>query len=344
MPSRLSTKETAPRDKLDPTIKYLQKLGPENIQQIFQWSKWTFDVDPDIALETFTLEESELPRHQVADFLEGIDQGLCIKFIEHLINELHEASPAFHDRLADLYLHAITQFAKAHNEDAKKAVYTKFIEFIGNSQQYRADRLFGHLPSDDLYEARAILLGKLGRHEGALEIYVYRLKDYAQAEEYCKRVYRTTTDTNVQKNIFLMLLRIYLRPPPSSTTPTPNLLTPALALISRHSPRLDPLQTIQLLPPLVPAGAIQAFLTEALRQPRFDTRLLREVCKARDEELARKLITLQSRRVRVDDTRICPQCHKRIGNSVIAVHAPRGEVTHYQCREAFSRKLREGAY
>ena len=57
----------------------------------------------------------------------------------------------------------------------------------------------------------------------------------------------------------------------------------------------------------------------------------------------------------------CPQCHKRLGNSVIAVHAPRyvsiglytcagfsdarsmhacsGEVTHYQCREPFSRHL-----
>jgi Vam6/Vps39-like protein vacuolar protein sorting-associated protein 39 len=33
-------------------------------------------------------------------------------------------------------------------------------------------------------EARAILLGRLGRHDQALETYVYRLQNYAKAEEY----------------------------------------------------------------------------------------------------------------------------------------------------------------
>jgi hypothetical protein len=36
----------------------------------------------------------------------------------------------------------------------------------------------------ELYEARAILLGRLGRHDQALESYVYRLHDYIKAEEY----------------------------------------------------------------------------------------------------------------------------------------------------------------
>lgn len=39
------------------------------------------------------------------------------------------------------------------------------------------------LSSLDLCEARAILLGKLGRHDQALELYVYRLQDYLKAEE-----------------------------------------------------------------------------------------------------------------------------------------------------------------
>jgi hypothetical protein len=36
----------------------------------------------------------------------------------------------------------------------------------------------------DLFEARAILLGRLGRHDSALELYVYRLHDYDRAERY----------------------------------------------------------------------------------------------------------------------------------------------------------------
>ncbi len=39
----------------------------------------------------------------------------------------------------------------------------------------------------DLFEARAILLGKLGRHDSALELYVYRLRDYEKAERYADR-------------------------------------------------------------------------------------------------------------------------------------------------------------
>jgi hypothetical protein len=35
----------------------------------------------------------------------------------------------------------------------------------------------------DLFEARAILLGRLGRHDQALELYAYRLQDYLKAEE-----------------------------------------------------------------------------------------------------------------------------------------------------------------
>lgn len=35
----------------------------------------------------------------------------------------------------------------------------------------------------DLFEARAILIGRLGRHDQALELYVYRMHDYLKAEE-----------------------------------------------------------------------------------------------------------------------------------------------------------------
>jgi len=44
--------------------------------------------------------------------------------------------------------------------------------------------LYAHVIFSDLFEARAILLGRLGRHAHALELYVYRLHDYLKAEEY----------------------------------------------------------------------------------------------------------------------------------------------------------------
>ena len=152
---------------------------------------------------------------------------------------------------------------------------------------------------------------------------------------YCKRVYQPGTESS---GVFLALCRIYLRPTVETST---DLLQPALDLISRHNPRLDPVETLQLLPPLVTTQDVKAFLIESVRAPIFDTKVISQISKARKDQISRKLMVLQSKRVKVTDSRMwvgivqnvifradicchsCPQCHKRIGNSVITVHAPR---------------------
>ncbi|KAI0925948.1 hypothetical protein AcW1_008241 [Taiwanofungus camphoratus] len=333
---QLSEKETDMRDKLMPSVTYLQRLGPEHLNQIFDSSRWIFDQDAEIALEIFTSEEVELPRQLVADFLENIDPSVCAHYIEYLIEERGEEAQSFHDRLAELYLRMTLTAKKTGDDVIRQKMYSKLLHFIDTTGHYHTDRLYALLPSEEFFEAKAVLLGRLGRHDNALEIYVYRLQDFVKAEEYCKRVYRPGTETH---SVFLTLLRTYLRPT-VQTSPI-DLLQPALDLVSRHSPRLDPVETLQLLPPLVTAQDVRAFLCEALRAPIFDTRVVREIGKSHKDDVARRLMLLQTKRVRVTDSRICPQCHKRLGHSVIAVHAPRGEATHYQCREAFSRKLRE---
>jgi hypothetical protein len=115
---------------------------------------------------------------------------------------------------------------------------------------------------------------------------------------YCKRIYKPGSETS---GVFLTLLKIYLRPTVDTTT---DFLQPALDLISRHSPRLDSIETLQLLPPLVTTQDIKAFLIEGLRVPVFDTQVIRQISKARNDQLARRLMTLQSRRVKVTDSRM----------------------------------------
>ncbi|KAJ3506301.1 hypothetical protein NMY22_g17296 [Coprinellus aureogranulatus] len=352
----ISKDEDDIEEKLDPSIRYLQKLGPENLSQIFESAKWIFDTDKDRAFQIFISEEAELPPQPVCDYLEKINPRLCIRYLEYLLAEKHEESPEFHDRLAGLYLSQTLVGKKRGDEELRKQMYSKLLTFIDSNNRFAVDRLYGQLSSTDLFEARAILLGRLGRHDQALELYVYRLQDYLKAEESVVIVhlldtgfhYRPTpvadtangytSPTSETQSVFLTLLRIYLRPT-SSNVNAANLLRPALDLISRHSPRLDSVKTLELLPPLVTAHDLKEFLVDAIRAPIFDTRVIRNVSKARNDQIARKLVALQARRVKVTDTRICPQCHKRIGNSVIAVHSPHGEVTHYQCREAFARKL-----
>jgi hypothetical protein len=68
--------------------------------------------------------------------------------------------------------------------------------------------------------------------------------------------------------------------------------------------RLGSAETLKLLPPLVTAYDVREFLLESLRAPLFDARIIREVSKARNEQVSRKLAALQARRVKVTDSRM----------------------------------------
>lgn len=160
----------------------------------------------------------------------------------------------------------------------------------------------------------------MGRHDQALGLYVYHLHDYTKAEEYvrpsspsllssvltvyisryCKRVYKPGSETD---GVFLTLLRIYLRPT-AQLSREHDLLQPALDLIARQSPRLDAAETLQLLPPLVTAQDVGRFLKDTLRAPVFDTQVVRNISKARNDHLSRQLMHLQSKRVKVTDSRM----------------------------------------
>jgi len=119
---------------------------------------------------------------------------------------------------------------------------------------------------------------------------------------YCKRIYQPRSPTS---SVYLTLLRIYLRPNSSQIQASPaDLLQAALDLVSRHKPRLDPVETLNLLPPLVNANDVHEFLLEVLRAPVFGTKVVRCISKARNDAIARKLVALQGRKVKVTDSRM----------------------------------------
>ncbi|KAM0752115.1 hypothetical protein T439DRAFT_299856 [Meredithblackwellia eburnea MCA 4105] len=325
---QMSHEEEDPEEKLGPTIRYLQKLGSEHLELIFESSRWIFDISQEAGLEIFIadLEEVEsLPRYPTMQHLDRIAPAVCARYLEHIIHQLGEEAPEFHEKLIELYL----DFVHKKSPEADES-YQKLLELLETSISYRADRILGRLPSEDMYQVRAILLGRLGRHEGALQLYVYQLEDHATAEEYCKRVY--DSDPNMRSTIFHILLRIYLRPRQNH----PLLFGPALALMSNHASSIDAVEVFELLPPLVALGDIKVFLEKTLRRSGErvrEAKVVKGIGKSWVEAEAREVVSLEERRVKITDSRVCPQCNKRLGNSVIAIHSPHGEVTHYGCRD-----------
>jgi hypothetical protein len=47
----MGAKETDVEDKVDPTVTYLQKLGPEYLDLIFEGSKWVIALDKEKGLQ-----------------------------------------------------------------------------------------------------------------------------------------------------------------------------------------------------------------------------------------------------------------------------------------------------
>lgn len=64
----------------------------------------------------------ELPREDVANYLEEIGPKVCARFLEYLIEDRNEVLPAFHDRLAELYL-SMTLTAKKRNDEGESLTF-----------------------------------------------------------------------------------------------------------------------------------------------------------------------------------------------------------------------------
>lgn len=189
--------DSSVEDKVDPTVEYVQKLGPDHLELIFSASEWVFPLSPSAGLDIFTADREEverLPRHAVSNHLAKIaPKEQYAKYLEHIIHHLNENGPEFHERLIEIYMVRIKQSksgsteTEKEDEDVRQAQeedYQKLIRFLGSSTQYRPDRLLARIGDDErMEEVKATLLGKLGQHEGALQIYVHKLKDHARAEE-----------------------------------------------------------------------------------------------------------------------------------------------------------------
>ncbi|KAH0563290.1 hypothetical protein GP486_002145 [Trichoglossum hirsutum] len=179
------------------TVSYIQNLSPEMIDLIVEFSEWPLRCDPELGMEIFVTDSENaetLPREKVVDFLQGIDLKLAVKYLEHIIHELNDLTPEFHNRLVNLYLTRLKGREEEEQEvkggfqsdDERDEWRGKLLSFLGTSRQYSLARSLGLIPRDDpeFYEARAIVLSNMGQHKQALEIYVFKLKDHKKAEEY----------------------------------------------------------------------------------------------------------------------------------------------------------------
>lgn len=154
---------------------------------------------PTLSFKIFTEEVHEvenLPRPRVLDYLIRSHPSLVIPYAEHVVHAWNDTNPLFHNTLVHFYKE------KALSGDTSAAhAHKKLFEFLQKSTCYTPDTVLMSFPTNTLLEERAIILGKLGRHEQALIIYMRVLGDVDKAVAYCESVYDPTQPANKDVSI-----------------------------------------------------------------------------------------------------------------------------------------------
>ncbi|KAB8303044.1 hypothetical protein EYC80_004498 [Monilinia laxa] len=92
-------------------------------------------------------------------------------------------TPDFHNRLAGAYMQELKQRQDRDSEEWKDLM-ERMVSFLRSSKIYSCGKAFGLIDREDphFYEAQAIVLSNIGSHKQALEIYVFKIKDFEKAE------------------------------------------------------------------------------------------------------------------------------------------------------------------
>src|SRR5438046_8607224 len=90
-----------------------------------------------------TPEAESLPRAKVIEYLASMKRDLAIQYLEHLINDLQEMSPTFHDRLVSLYLDEAADLSVSLEQ--RNQVREKLVNFLEESDQYMPERVLAKL-------------------------------------------------------------------------------------------------------------------------------------------------------------------------------------------------------
>jgi Vam6/Vps39-like protein vacuolar protein sorting-associated protein 39 len=334
------------------TVSYLQALPHELVDLILEFARWPIQTDPNLGMGIFLADTENaelLARDKVLRFLESEDKKLAQRYLEHVIEEWDDLTPEIHQKLVSLCLDRLKDTTSSDHQQ----VLDSFMTFLQSSSQYSPAKVMNVLPRDEpeFHEARAILFSKMGNHKQALEIYVFKLDDPAKAEEYCNEMHleaatntskhtsrrKSTTDpVDEEPSIYHVLLNLYLNPPKGEK----SRWGPAIELMAKHGARLPASSTLETIPPELLIRELEFYFRGRIRNANSIMNESKIVTGLRKVDAVRVQSTLllgeglsnggRSRRVRINEERVCGVCHKRLGGSVISVF-PDNSVVHLGC-------------
>ncbi|XJO72776.1 hypothetical protein BDV3_003850 [Batrachochytrium dendrobatidis] len=312
------------KDSVVPLAQYLKRLSLfEQMPLVFKYTPLVISKNADLGLSIFTEDRNQLSqedRARVYEFLLDCAPLLAVKYLEHVIFDLSDTTRSFHNALAFAYL----KKTELHTVSDDTTFHTKLAEFLCFSTNYDPEAILLRMPSEGLLNIRAIIYGRLKRHQDALFIYVTKLHDYTLACKYCEDQYNVLDSESL--HVFTILFELLMKAP--NRTFEENIV-----FLSTYADKLDSTAALKLLKPELTFSMLEEFLSKS-QEALIDTKNMNVVKTAmlRSErvQLQQKLLTLQSKRVCITDENMCNVCFKRISNAMLT-HFLDGSVAHAYC-------------
>ncbi|BFF89286.1 vam6/Vps39-like protein [Drosophila madeirensis] len=332
------------------TIRYLQELGTDHLPLIFEFADWVINEHPEEGLSIFTdelIEVESLPRAKVLDFLITKHKSLIIPYLEHVITEWSDTNTLRHNVLIKQYREQVQrlllQQEKGEEVPELKPLRAKLYKMLKDSSVYSPDRVLEEFPTNMLLEERALILGRLKKHEKVLAIYIQVLGDVAKARAYAEANYEH------DKTIFQTLVKTIMVPPTEPIyegvalhpdfSPEVNREV-LLELLNTYAIKIDPIEIFEFLPADMPMHLLEKYMGKAVRQKLADKHHMQMMCGLLEAESNRLEAALQAKRAisfELNENSVCPECKKRFPSQSAFVRYPNGQIVHLSCHDRLAR-------
>ncbi len=334
----------------EPTIHYLQRLNNDYIDLIFEFSKWPLSIDIKYGIDLFledSIESESLNHEKVVNFLSNISKVLTEQYLIHIINNLHDKSSKFHNKLIELYIEKLKNDKIGNNNGQWDFDLDKICKFLTSSQWYEPDKILKIIPNElDYVILKALCYSRRGEHSKVLDIYVFQMEDYLKAKEYCSNIYESDQSKGV--SLLHNLLKLYLQPSSlkrnsffgNKNSSTINLKA-GLELLESQGSRMLIIEVIKIIPINLKILNLNLFLKSQLRNLTKKTNEINLESSLRKINLLQiqsNLINKQQTPIRINELQTCNVCNKRLGHSVISVF-PNKTVIHYGCLKQYQKEL-----
>lgn len=363
---------------------YLSRLDDTNLDLILEFARDPLATHPDLALQAclphflarsmklldltkdslqiffkLKLNQKTSDRHAIALYLDAISSMLCVTYLEFLVWTLADATPSFHDKIAQELLSSLSEDADTRG---------RLQDFLLTSHSYDAESLLRHCPPGkaenlgsaskqnsnqksslfsvaDERDLRALLFSRLGQYRQALSLYLdgpdesqkrgeewvwikegrpydgqYLIQFPTLTGSYCLQVFHATG----AKEIFVDLLELYLEK---------NDVERCLELLREYGTYMEPKAVVERLPTGLKVNALNDYWEKSLQEVVMEGRILQLVGRLAEAEhfqVRQDYIATRRRRLEITGERICPRCGKRLGSAGFLLTTS-GNLFHYTC-------------